>query len=81
MISAEQAVEIAVRDVKGEGATPTGVWQNDQGFVVGFASEKGYDDLTVFVDRHTGEADTLSATDYAKIMGTLRPVRTPTATG
>lgn len=71
MINAEQAVQIAV-ELKDE--QPAGVWQTDKGFVVGFNGSDPYANLTVFVDRETGEADTLSAQDYAKIMPELRPV-------
>ena len=71
MIDAHEAIQIA-SDARGEPVA--GIGLADDGYVVGFHGRDPFANLPMFVDAHTGEARTLGAGEYVKIMDTLRPV-------
>jgi hypothetical protein len=69
-INASQAIDIAA-DYKEE--EPVGIMTNGRDFVVGFADQDPFDNLTVLVDGETGESRALSVQEYTKMMPELRP--------
>jgi hypothetical protein len=75
LIDIDEAIQIA-RQTLEQPVNPAGVLESETGYVIGFRDTDldEYANLTVLVDRSTGQPEILSAGEYLTLLPTLHRV-------